>query len=206
MVDVGEVRDLNIVMLGPPGVGKGTQAERTAAALQIPHVSSGDLLRELIATHSPLASRVRPYLDRGEYVPDELVVEVILDRLTQPDAQRGFILDGFPRTVTQAQLLDRWLVDRGRAIDIVIDLAAPADVLIDRIIGRSAVEHRSDDRPAVFRTRLERYVQKTQPVIDYYKAQGKLVEVDGTGSIEQVTEGVTVALKSRAGAKVVKLT
>ena len=152
----GEDHDLNIIILGPPGVGKGTQAEHIAAALRIPHISSGDLLRKILGSDSSAASRLRSYIDRGGYVPDALVDEVMLDRLSHPDADHGFILDGFPRTVNQAELLDRWLAQHGRSVDIVLDLTAPAEVLQDRIEKRGAVEHRSDDRPAVFHTRLER--------------------------------------------------
>lgn len=190
---------MNLVLLGPPGVGKGVQAERLSSLLQIPHVSSGDLFRTIVTADTPLARELRTFMDRGEYIPDRLVVDVMLTRLRQPDARRGFILDGFPRTVSQAEALDRWLAAADRQVDIVLDIVAPADVLMGRIAGRLAVEHRTDDLPAVIRTRLDRYQQQTQPVIDYYRKQGKLVEIDGARPIPEVNAEVVAALESSPG-------
>ena len=195
IVALREGERLNLVVLGPPGVGKGTQAERIASALGIPHISSGDLFRKIMATDSSLGRRLHGYVDRGEYVQDDLVEEVIHDRLTRPDATRGFILDGFPRTVDQAEVLDRWLAGADRELDLALDITAPAEVLTDRMILRGATEHRADDSPDVFATRLKRYVQRTQPVIDYYARQRKLVTVDGSGSIDEVGAEIDTTLQ-----------
>jgi adenylate kinase len=195
IVALQEGERLNLVVLGPPGVGKGTQAERIASALGIPHISSGDLFRKIMATDSSLGRRLHGYVDRGEYVPDDLVEEVIHDRLTRPDATRGFILDGFPRTVDQAEVLDRWLAGADRELDLALDITAPAEVLTDRMILRGATEHRADDSPDVFATRLKRYVQRTQPVIGYYARQRKLVTVDGSGSIDEVGAEIDTTLQ-----------
>jgi adenylate kinase len=185
---------VNIVLLGPPGVGKGTQAERIAAALQIPHISSGQMFREAMGGDTPLARQLHSYVDRGEYVPDELTNALVLKRLQEPDTARGFILDGYPRTLTQAEALDTALEQEGRAIDLALDIEAPVAVLVRRIAGRRVGEHRADDSPEVIQTRLEEYRLRTQTVIDYYTGQGKLKEVDGSGSVDEVYVEIEKAL------------
>lgn len=207
--------------MGPPGVGKGTQATRLEKALKLPHVASGDLFRAAIRENSPVAQEVRSYMDRGEYVPDELTLEIVLPRLQADDARKGFILDGFPRTPGQAEALDRALQKDGRKLDAVISITAPSDLLVTRIAHRltcpncnavynavtrpprhdmlcdvcgHGVQKRSDESPDVVRTRLDTYVKETQPVIDYYQRQGSLVEVDGSLPIEQVESEIDEAL------------
>jgi adenylate kinase len=191
---------MRLVLLGPPGAGKGTQATRIAARFGIPQLSTGDMLREAVAERSASGLRAKQLMDRGELVPDEVVVSVVANRIDHSDAANGFILDGFPRTVTQAQALDRELATRGIKLDAVLDLEVDEDALLDRIRGRAEAAAsrgepvRSDDNPEVFKTRLEVYRAQTAPVTEYYRSQGLLHIVDGLQPIDAVTEELAAAL------------
>jgi adenylate kinase len=184
-----------LVLLGPPGSGKSTQGERLSALLGIPHISSGDLFRALEQADTPLARRIREYVDRGTYVPDELTNELVLGRLDRPDAERGFILDGYPRTCDQAEALDQALAMKGRGVDVILDIEVPVEVVLARLAHRRAVESRVDDTPETIRTRLEAYRKQTELVVEYYREQGKLVEIDGAQSIPDVNRAVDRALQ-----------
>jgi adenylate kinase len=191
---------MRLVLLGPPGAGKGTQATRIAARFCIPQLSTGEMLREAAAECSTSGLRAKHIMDRGELVPDEIVVSVVADRIDHSDAANGFILDGFPRTVTQAQALDQELATRGIKLDAVLELEVDEDALLDRIRGRAEAAARkgepvrSDDNPEVFKTRLEVYRALTAPVTEYYRPQGLLNIVDGLQPIEVVTEQLAAAL------------
>jgi adenylate kinase len=180
----------NIVLLGAPGAGKGTQAARLAERLAVPHVASGELLRRAIEAGTPPGRRARDFMDRGELVPDDLALQVVLDRLGQPDAERGFILDGFPRTLRQAEALDAELAAAGRALERVVELRVPKDQLLARIAGRARHDHRTDDRDGVVENRLRVYLAQTAPLVDYYRARRLLVPVDGVGTIDAVADRV----------------
>jgi adenylate kinase len=184
----------HVMLLGAPGAGKGTQAVRLAAQLGVPHVASGDLLRRVVKLGTPLGVSARDFMDRGELVPDDLVLQVILDRLVQADAERGFILDGFPRTLRQAESLDAALDAAGRGLERVVELQVPTDQLLTRIAGRAMRDGRSDDREGVVANRLRVYLAQTAPLIDYYRARGLLVPVDGIGTVEAVADRVDRAL------------
>jgi len=187
-------------MLGPPGAGKGTQATKIAARLGIPQLSTGDMLREAVASRSTSGLRAKHIMDRGELVPDDVVLSVVTNRIDHSDTVNGFILDGFPRTVTQAEALDQELATRGIKLDAVLELEVDEDALLDRIRGRAeeAANNgeciRSDDNPEVFKTRLDVYRAQTAPVTEYYRSQGLLNTVDGLQSIDVVTEELAVAL------------
>lgn len=185
---------MNLVLLGPPGSGKGTQAQRLAAVLRVPQVSSGELLRACVVEGAPIAGAIRESIDRGAYVPDEVVIDLVLRRLEQPDAQTGFILDGFPRTIVQAASLDQALAARGRRVDVALYLAAPLGILTLRLTGRRAIEGRTDDLPEVIQTRLRISLDTLQPLIDYYNRQGKLVRIDAGKTVEEVDREVDLAL------------
>jgi adenylate kinase len=192
MAERGQVRRL--VLLGAPGAGKGTQAARLAERLGVPHVASGELLRRAVEDGTPLGTTASSYMDRGELVPDDLVLHVVLDRLGQADAERGFILDGFPRTRAQAVSLDAELGAAGRALERVVELRVPTDLLLARIATRASRDGRSDDREGVVANRLRVYLDQTAPLVDYYRARGLLVPVDGVGTIEAVAERIAQAL------------
>jgi len=187
-------------MLGPPGAGKGTQATKIATRLGIPQLSTGDMLREAVASRSTSGLRAKHIMDRGELVPDDVVVSVVSNRIDHSDTANGFILDGFPRTVTQAEALDQELATRGIKLDAVLELEVDEDALLDRIIGRAeeaannGERIRSDDDPEVFKTRLDVYRAQTMPVTEYYRSQGLLNTVDGLQSIDVVTEELAAAL------------
>ena len=176
-----------MIFLGPPGAGKGTQAKILADACEIPHISTGDILREAKAQGTPLGQKAQSYMARGELVPDELILDLIRDRLNQPDAQKGWILDGFPRNVTQAAFLDQLLQDLNQVYDFVINLEVPDEVLVTRLLGRAQTEKREDDAEEVIRHRLQVYHQKTAPLIDFYQQRQALASVDGNRLLTEVT-------------------
>lgn len=206
----------NLLFFGPPGVGKGTQAQRLSAVFRIPHISTGDMLRAAIASNTPLGKRAKEFIDKGQLVPDELILDVIADRLTQADTARGFLLDGFPRTVPQAEALGGILAKAGKALSAVLVLDAPVEELVDRISKRrtcpscgasyhlvakppkvagacdrcgATLVQRSDDTEEIIRHRLVEYLGKTKPVLDYFKTDPKLWPlryIDAAGNIDQI--------------------
>ena len=191
---------MRLILLGPPGAGKGTQASRIAKHFGIPQLSTGDMLREAAAAGTPLGLRAKHIMDGGDLVPDEVVIAVVADRIDHTDAVNGFVLDGFPRTVPQAEALDRELEARGIELDAVLELEVNEDVLLVRIRGRAEEAAsqgqpvRRDDNPEVFKTRLQAYRVQTAPVTEYYRSQGLLKIVDGLQPIDVVTEELMMAL------------
>ena len=179
-----------LVFLGPPGSGKGTQSRRLAAELGIVHLSTGDLLRQSVDEGTSLGSRVASYLDQGQLVPDDLVVDLVASRLDDPACDGGCLLDGFPRSIVQAEALDSYLTKRGTQIDHVIELQVPLEELRQRILARSQIEGRSDDTPETITARLEVYVSTTSPLTDYYRQQGLLRTIDGIGTPSQVAQRI----------------
>ena len=185
---------MNLILFGPPAAGKGTQAKRLVEQRRMVQLSTGDMLRAAIASGSELGQRVSGIMKRGELVSDEIVVALIEDRLPEAEAAGGAIFDGFPRTLAQAQALDEMLKGRGRKIDLVVRLKVDDEALMQRIAGRFAESGRPDDNPESFKVRLGAYNQQTAPLLPYYEGQGKLVEVDGMGSIDQVARAIDSAL------------
>jgi adenylate kinase len=177
---------LDLVLLGPPGSGKGTQAARLTEKYRIPSIATGDILRAQVEAGTPLGQRVRSYLDRGELVPDQLVVDIIRQRLSEPDTQAGFILDGFPRTVPQAQALDAMLAGLQRPLDAVLYLETDRQSLLDRLGQR----HRRDDRADIADHRIDVFLDQTAPLIDYYRDEGKLRLIDGARPPEEVAAAI----------------
>ena len=178
---------MRIVFLGPPGSGKGTQAKLLAKRLGVPAVSTGDMLREAVRRQTELGRRAKAIMEAGELVPDDVVIGLIRERIAMADAARGFILDGFPRTVEQARALDGLLEDNGSPLDAVVNLAVPEATLLERLLGRAEQEGRSDDRPETIRERLRVYGEKNDPLVAFYEAAGLLTRVDGFGSVDDVT-------------------
>jgi len=184
----------NLLLLGAPGAGKGTQAIRLAARLGVPHVSTGDLLREAVAAGKPLGREAKQFMDRGELVPDSVVIGVAVERLARPDAKAGFVLDGFPRTVAQAEALDAELVRLGMKLDRCTALVVDEEELIARLHKRAQIEGRSDDNEATIRNRMRVYRSQTEPLIAYYRSKGLLRELDGSGPIEAVEQRIQEGL------------
>ncbi|MGM0396299.1 MAG: adenylate kinase [Bacillota bacterium] len=212
---------MRLVLLGPPGAGKGTQASAIVEKYDIPHISTGDIFRANIKEGTALAQEVKAYMDKGLLVPDELVVSIVKDRLLKEDCKEGFLLDGFPRTVEQAEALDSELEKMGIKLDVVININAPAEILVERAVGRricrecGATYHikfnppkvegvcdkdggelyqRDDDNEETVTTRINVYMEQTEPLIDYYKKQGLLLDVDGTKKIDEVFVDITSEL------------
>jgi len=178
--------ELSIVMLGAPGAGKGTQAVRIAETHGIPHISTGEMLRAEVASGSELGRTVKSIIESGKLVPDETIVAVIRERLARADADHGFVLDGFPRTIGQAEALDELLADLGRPLGIVLELELAEEVAVERMLGRAAKEGRADDTPDVIRHRFEVYRRETEPLSEYYRSRGILVGVDAGPSMDEV--------------------
>ncbi|MBU0495781.1 MAG: adenylate kinase [Chloroflexi bacterium] len=221
--DVGETGPRYIVLLGPPGVGKGTQAERLTERLSLPHVASGDLFRQNLKAETALGLQAKTYMDRGALVPDDITIAMVVDRLAQPDCAAGALLDGFPRTVAQAQALEDALAQQGHALETVLYIDAPADVLLARLGGRwtcrqcGAVYHllfspprvagrcdecggelyqRADDTPETHRRRIAVYQEQTAPLVDWYKTRDLLTEIDGTLDIDGMTAALVATVEA----------
>jgi adenylate kinase len=213
---------MNIVLLGAPGAGKGTQAERIIEEYSIPHISTGDILRAAVAAGTPLGLEAKQYMDEGGLVPDEVVIGLVKERLTQPDTDKGFILDGFPRTLPQAEALDAALTEVGKSIDIALAVVVDPEVIVGRLTARRTckecgkittvsalaegacplcdgeVYQRDDDNEATVRNRLRVYAENTAPLIDYYEGKGVLAEVDGDRPVNAVWADVKRALEKTA--------
>ena len=218
---------MNLILLGPPGAGKGTQAAHIRDAHKLAHLSTGDMLREAVAAGTELGRQAKAVMDRGELVSDDLMIALIAERTGQPDAANGFILDGFPRTIAQAEALDRLLDERGLKLDAVIELTVDDEMLVDRVSGRfscatcgtgyhdrykqprqpgvcdvcggSEFKRRPDDNAATVRTRLDAYHRQTAPLLPYYRERGVLKSIDGMAGIDEVTAAIDGALADVAG-------
>lgn len=188
-----------LVLLGPPGAGKGTQAVRLAEHLGVPAISTGDIFRANIKGGTELGRTAQEYTSRGALVPDEVTNAMVSDRLSQPDAADGFLLDGYPRNVAQVAELDAILADSGRAVDAAVEITADAEVVAARLVKRAEIEGRADDTADVVRHRLDVYAEQTAPISDVYADRGLLVQVDGMGEVDAVTERLLAALASRVG-------
>lgn len=182
-----------MVLLGPPGAGKGTQAARIGERLGIPAISTGDIFRAHVAGSTELGRRARAYMDKGEYVPDSVTNAMVKERLAAADAARGFLLDGYPRTESQVHELDAMLAETGLALDVVLEITADAEAVVARLLKRATEQNRADDTEPVIRRRLEVYAEQTEPLASLYDSRGLLVQVDGIGDVDEVTERIMTA-------------
>jgi adenylate kinase len=215
-----------LIFLGPPGAGKGTQANRVAHRYEVPHLSTGDMLRDAVTRGTELGRLAKPIMERGELVPDDIVLGMVEERLSRPDAKRGFIFDGFPRTIPQAEELDEILKRRGFSKPVVVEFHVNQDILLHRVAGRwtcsvggetynvferppkvtgvcdndgGKLVQRSDDRPEVVKERLAAYERQTKPLEDYYRRKGVLEVVDGTANVEEVSRALAEIIKRAEG-------
>ena len=190
---------MRIVLLGPPGAGKGTQAAQVARRFRCANIATGDIFRANVAEGSELGQAAQEYMDRGDLVPDEVVIAMVMERLAERDCQAGFVLDGFPRTVNQAEALDRRLAKLGTPLEAALSFDVTEEELLRRLAGRAAALHRSDDAEQTIRHRLEVFSIKTRPLIDYYRHRRLLTVVDGVGRVEEVTTRILGGLPSTNG-------
>ena len=195
---------MRVVLLGPPGAGKGTQAQQLVARYEIVQLSTGDMLRAAVAAGTPVGLKAKDIMARGALVPDDVVVQIVADRIAQPDARNGFILDGFPRTVPQAEALDNMLAKKGMRLDAVVELKVDPDILVRRIENRvqqmklRGESLRPDDNPEVLKKRLEAYGEQTAPLVTYFAGKGALRSVDGMAPISEVTAAIARSLADAA--------
>ena len=190
---------MNIVMFGPPGAGKGTQAKILQEKRGLPQLSTGDMLRAAIAAGTPLGRQVEAILAKGDLVSDEIVIGIIAERIDKPDCAKGAVFDGFPRTITQAEALDKLLASRGRKIDLVLDLKVDETILLQRVEQRiKEGTSRPDDNPTTLKNRLEVYRRNTAPLLAFYDKQGKVVTIDGMAPIGEVTKAIAAAIDGRS--------
>ena len=186
-----------LLVIGPPGAGKGTQAVRLAEAFGIPAISTGDIFRFNVKNETELGLQVKAFIEAGKYVPDSLTNAIVADRLQEPDAATGFLLDGYPRTTEQVFELDRLLQAEGTTLDAVVQIVADTDEVVARLLKRAAEQGRADDTADVIRHRLDVYEEQTAPLIDVYAQRGVVVTVDGLGAVDQVTDRIVAALAER---------
>ena len=182
------------LLLGPPGAGKGTQAERLVKSLGVPQISTGDMLRAAVKAGTKVGREAKGFMERGELVPDAVVIGVAEERMRQPDAQQGFILDGFPRTAAQAEALDAMLAKLGVALERCVALTVDENELVARLLKRAEIEGRADDNETAIRTRMRVYREQTEPLVDYYRKRGVLREIDGLGTVDAVAARIEGAL------------
>lgn len=188
---------MKLLLIGPPGAGKGTQASKLSEVFGIPAISTGDIFRENVKNETPLGIEAKSYMDKGEYVPNELTNKLVRDRLQNPDCVNGFLLDGYPRTADQVQELDSILKETDSKLDAVVQLTADSEEVVRRLAKRAIEQGRSDDTEDVLRNRLSVYEEQTAPLISVYDSRGLLVKVDGLGEIAEVTKRITEALDSK---------
>lgn len=186
---------MKVVFMGPPGAGKGTQAQFVSAALGVPHISTGDIFRANVGSGTPLGIEAKRFMDAGEYVPDSVTNAMVRDRIADADCAPGFLLDGYPRTLDQVAQLDAMLAEAGTSLDRVVELTVVTDEVVERLLLRAQTSGRSDDTEDVIRRRLEVYNEQTEPLTRVYSDRGILVRVDGMGEIEEVTARVLAALR-----------
>jgi len=189
---------VNILLLGPKGSGKGTQAKRIADDFGLAHIATGEMLRDAIAARTPLGLEVQPIVENGHLVPDELMIGLIRERLDDEDTRGGFILDGFPRTMAQAEALDAMLGEIGRDLDVVFELQVHDDVALERLAKRAVEEGRTDDTPDAIARRLSEYHEKTEPLVGYYRLRGNLIGIHGDNPIDRVFAEIEEALQTVA--------
>jgi len=186
---------MQIVFIGPPGAGKGTQAQRLIETFRMAHLSTGDMLRAARDAQTEIGKKADRYMAAGQLVPDEVIVDIIRERLAEPDCQNGYLLDGFPRTIAQAEALDKMLAERGTSLDVVLELRVDEEELFRRLAGRG----RADDTPEVIRQRLVAYRQQTAPLLEYYAGQNLLRSIDGLGTVDEVFERAKAVLSGPDG-------
>ena len=196
---------MRLVLLGPPGAGKGTQAVRLAEHFDSADVATGDIFREQVASGTPLGRIAKAYLDSGDLVPDQVVIAMVMERISEPDCANGFVLDGFPRTVAQAEALDLRLDSAGTPLDAALFFEIEERELFRRLAGRSAALHRSDDTEQTIRHRLQVFAEKTRPLVNYYERGGALVRIDAVGDVEEVTRRILEQLGQMAGPRAAQL-
>ncbi|MDX6301115.1 MAG: adenylate kinase [Nocardioidaceae bacterium] len=186
---------MRLILMGPPGAGKGTQAKFVADRFGVPAISTGDIFRANVSDGTDLGVKAKEYMDAGEYVPDEITNLMVRNRIDEPDAEQGFLLDGYPRTLQQVEELDGMIKYTGHKLDAVVCLTVDQEELVQRLLSRAETDGRSDDTEDVIRRRQEVYAEQTEPLIDVYRERGLLIEVDGMGEVEEITRRILGALK-----------